>query len=132
MYDCHSELVFEHIAHLNTVAVHKSEDLTASKEKGKEELEVIKHESQAILPCIKDICTAEGGRVGATSAPLPKSMLPKSTHLGKQMYPSGCTLGYICQSTLVLQAGPYQPGSMGFKPWVWSTSTDRGLSLRTT
>ena len=47
MCDCHSGLVLEHIAHLITVADHKSEDLTASKEKGNEELEVIKRESQA-------------------------------------------------------------------------------------
>ena len=68
------------------------------------------------LPYIKEICTAEGDRVCTTLAPLPKLTLPKSMHLGKQMYPSGCALR-IHLSALMLRAGPYQPDSMGFKPW---------------
>ena len=55
---------------------------------------------------------AKGGRVGGTSAPLPKLILPKSTHSGKQMYPLCCTLG-IHLSVLVLRVGSYLPG---FKP----------------
>ena len=37
--------------------------------------------------CIKDICSAEGGRAGVTSAPLPKLTLSKLMHSDKQMYP---------------------------------------------